>query len=126
MVTIFRLSPAIIPALSMITKDHSVLYIDGTTFDAGVGILMSCRGVTGNSFMPFLREPTEDEKITCQCYSTYSNHLDQECPFPNNLKIWVQNEIVEFAKTQMEDGEGIDFVIINPRHNPPLFFAQIG
>jgi hypothetical protein len=124
---VLSLNPAVVPAITQLARLYQEWTIDGTVFDAGVGMLMSCRGVSSGCLMVYLRPPFEHEKESFQLFTQYADFSGKPVELPAGLKIWIHEDIVADIENQREEFGvgGIDFVIINLNATPPLFYAQI-
>ena len=122
--TLFHLDEYTIPVLTQIATDHPIFYIDGICFDMGVGMTLSCRGVSPNSLTVHLRPPTDTEKAESTCYTKYLSPDGKVHPFPVGLKVWVHRDVDDdFAED--EDLSSLGFVFLNPDFTPPLFHAEM-
>jgi hypothetical protein len=103
---------------------YSTFYIDGTVFDVGVGMILSCRGVSVTSRTILFRELTQEEKEEAQKITTYQNSEKNFVNLPNSLVIWISSGfITEFWN--MDLYSRLELVAINPNFNPPLVFVEM-
>lgn len=122
--TPFRLTAYAVSILQQLAIKYPAFFIDGVCFDMGVGMTMSCRGVSPQCLTVYLRKPDSEEQVESNGYTTYFDEDGQEKSFPAGLCIWIMRDVLQ----QLEDDEEysyLDLVFLNPNYDPPLFFAEM-
>jgi hypothetical protein len=122
--TPFRLSVYAVSILQQLAVKFPEFFIDGVCFDMGVGMTMSCRGVSPQCLTVYLRSPDDEELSESTAFSTYLDEHNQERAFPAGLRIWVLNDVLQQLEYD-EDYSYFDLVFLNPNYDPPLFFAEM-
>jgi hypothetical protein len=125
--TPLRLNFAIIPVLKQIISKYPVFTVDGTVFDAGVGMMMSCRGICGKCLQIRYEPPVSGEIANYSEFKTYQTFGDKIDDLPPGMKVYIHNDVLnEIEKDEVGNLlETVDFIIINMNNDPPLIYAQI-